>query len=860
MSDLGSAFTDKELKELEGEILSVYKQAAKDIEQKLNEFNSKYTVKEQIHLQELAEGKITQEQFNSWKKGQIFQGKQWEAKRDQIQGVVDDANSIATTILNGHMTNVFAANANFMSYQMEHTAGINFGFGVYDSATVSNLLKNNPQLLPEWKINEPKDYVWNQKIVNRSITEGIVQGEKLSQIADRLTTGLQTRNKNKMLTFARTAMTGAQNAGRHYSLDEAKGLGIKVKKEWICTLDFHTRTNHRLLDGQIKDNDKPFEINGYKIMYPGDPTAAPEMVYNCRCTMAGVVEDYPDDEYERYDNIDGKPIKNMTYSEWEKIKKKQEREAEGLFDMLDESQASGLVSIFANKKMSNLYNEMREVDTKTATAFYNELKKMGKPSEVWNQYVNGTLPDNIDTSRLNGILQAYAKKSGINIPIPDLPKPPIPTGGSTLKEIFGGKKMSNVYNEMKGTDTKTANQFYKELGKIGKPSDVWQQYLDGKLDDDKKSIIEGILNDYAKKANLIKPVTPTSINIKGLVGDKKMSNFYNELKGKDSKLANQFYKELQGLGKPSEIWQKYVNGEIKSDKIDDILKRYFGDKIKPEIIKPTTKTTSKPAAKTTSKKETIKIPDKNWVEKSIDKSKFNGSSTNAEKTRERVIDQVMKTPEKYRQCFTDTIKHTKFFNEKDKAFYRDSEKGISINLDKVLARDKSYGTLFHETGHAMDYAYMRLRYPNKKLWQYDYEDRTSQMPKFLAAIDKDLARISKEIDNSKSEISMYHKDMWDDASKGVQDFFSALKPLNDQGPRKGKIPKNLLNVRYNWSHSYSYYTRYDDPMIDAASELFANISGGYGDEKQMKYMKKYFSNSVSVFEEIIDEMSKLITL
>lgn len=771
MSDLGSAFTDKELKELEGEILSVYKQAAKDIEQKLNEFNSKYTVKEQIHLQELAEGKITQEQFNSWKKGQIFQSKQWEAKRDQIQGVIVDANSIATTILNGHMTNVFAANANFMSYQMEHTAGINFGFGVYDSATVSNLLKNNPQLLPEWKINEPKDYVWNQKIVNRSITEGIVQGEKLSQIADRLTTGLQTRNKNKMLTFARTAMTGAQNAGRHYSLDEAKDLGIKVKKEWICTLDFHTRTNHRLLDGQIKDNDKPFEINGYKIMYPGDPTAAPEMVYNCRCTMAGVVEDYPDDEYERYDNIDGKPIKNMTYSEWEKIKKKEEREAEGLFDMLDESQASGLISIFANKKMSNLYNEMREVDTKTATAFYNELKKMGKPSEVWNQYVNGTLPDNIDTSRLNGILRAYAEKKGINIPIPDLPKPPIPTGGSTLKEIFGGKKMSNVYNEMKGIDTKTANQFYKELGKIGKPSDVWQQYLDGKLDDDKKSIIEGILNDYAKKANLIKP-----------------------------------------------------------------------------------------AAKTTSKKETIKIPDKNWVEKSIGKGKFNESSINAEKTRERVIDQIMKTPEKYRQCFTDTIKHTKFFNEKDKAFYLDSKKGISINLDKVLARDKSYGTLFHETGHAMDYAYMRLRYPNKKLWQYDYKDRTSQMPKFLAAIDKDLARISKEIDNSKSEISMYHKDMWDDASKGVQDFFSALKPLNDQGPRKGKIPKNLLNVRYNWSHSYSYYTRYDDPMIDAASELFANISGGYGDEKQMKYMKKYFPNSVSAFEEIIDEMSKLITL
>lgn len=323
MSDSGAAFTDKELAKLEKEITSIYKQASKDIKQKLNEFNSKYAIKEQIHLQELADGKITQEQFDAWKKGQVFQGKQWEAKRDQIQDTIANANSIATNILNGHMTNAFTTNANFMSYQMEHDTGINFGFGIYDSATVANLLKNDPQLLPKWKINEPKDYIWNKKNVRTAVTQGIIQGEKLDQIADRLAKGLSTKNKNKMLTFARTAMTGAQNAGRIYSLNEAKNLGIDVEKQWMCTLDSYTRINHRLLDGQTRPNDEPFEISKYKIMYPGDPDAAPEMVYNCRCTLVGNVKKYPA-TYNRYDNIDGKPIKNMSYSDWEEAKKKGE--------------------------------------------------------------------------------------------------------------------------------------------------------------------------------------------------------------------------------------------------------------------------------------------------------------------------------------------------------------------------------------------------------------------------------------------------------------------------------------------------------------------------------------------------------
>lgn len=323
MPDLGAKYTDDQIIQMEKQLKSVYNQAYKDILQKQKDFNEKYAKKEAKYAAQVASGQMSQEEFDAWKKGQVFQGEQWQNKKKDILNTIYNSNKIATDIVNGKTQNVFTFNANYMSYELEHGAGVNFGFSLYDSATVVNLIKNDPQLLPEWKIDKAKDYTWNQKKLNRQISLGIIEGESLDKIATRFSDSLATQNFNKMRTFARTAMTGAQNSGRQISLNNAKSLGIKLKKEWMATLDHHTRINHRLLDGQKVNTDDDFEVNGLKIRYPGDPQAVPAMTYNCRCTMVGDIEDYPA-TYDRYDNIDGKPIKNMTYAEWEAAKSKGE--------------------------------------------------------------------------------------------------------------------------------------------------------------------------------------------------------------------------------------------------------------------------------------------------------------------------------------------------------------------------------------------------------------------------------------------------------------------------------------------------------------------------------------------------------
>ena len=51
--------------------------------------------------------------------------------------------------------------------------------------------------------------------------------------------------------------------------------------QWDATLDKKTRKAHRLLDGQIRELDEPFEIKGHKAMYPSN-FGIPSLDINCR--------------------------------------------------------------------------------------------------------------------------------------------------------------------------------------------------------------------------------------------------------------------------------------------------------------------------------------------------------------------------------------------------------------------------------------------------------------------------------------------------------------------------------------------------------------------------------------------------
>ena len=124
---------------------------------------------------------------------------------------------------------------------------------------------------------------------------------------------------------ARTAITAAQNAGRLDTYRAAQDMGIKLKKQWMATLDNRTRHAHAVLDGQTVDVDKPFKVDGYEIMYPGDSSAPGYLVYNCRCTQIAEVdgEDTSSGGRRARDPETGESVlvEDMTYAEWARWKR-----------------------------------------------------------------------------------------------------------------------------------------------------------------------------------------------------------------------------------------------------------------------------------------------------------------------------------------------------------------------------------------------------------------------------------------------------------------------------------------------------------------------------------------------------------
>lgn len=133
-------------------------------------------------------------------------------------------------------------------------------------------------------------------------------------------------NRDSAIRAARTAVTGAQNGGRQESYSAAAKMGIELEKQWLATLDGRTRHDHAAADGQSAAEDKPFNVGGYELMYPGDPSGPAHEIYNCRCTTIAKVKgvDMSDAKRRARDPETGKNvvIENQSYAQWAEGKRK----------------------------------------------------------------------------------------------------------------------------------------------------------------------------------------------------------------------------------------------------------------------------------------------------------------------------------------------------------------------------------------------------------------------------------------------------------------------------------------------------------------------------------------------------------
>lgn len=177
-----------------------------------------------------------------------------------------------------------------------------------------------PELMPNYPparaLRRGIDLAYGRRQITASVTSSILQGRSLRGIADDLQQRITTMDRTSAIRTARTAFTGAQNAGRMDSYAAAEKMGIKLKKEWLATLDSRTRHSHAALDGEKVGTDEKFS-NGCR--FPGDPQGRPGEVYNCRCTMVAALDDVDTSGAQR--RTRDELIPDMTYAQWEASKR-----------------------------------------------------------------------------------------------------------------------------------------------------------------------------------------------------------------------------------------------------------------------------------------------------------------------------------------------------------------------------------------------------------------------------------------------------------------------------------------------------------------------------------------------------------
>lgn len=118
-----------------------------------------------------------------------------------------------------------------------------------------------------------------KKAITAEISRGIATSLPYSDIARNISNA-SAAPLARANTIARTEGHRIQQTSTVDAQNTAKSKGADVVKQWDAALDGRTRDSHRMVDGEIRELDKPFS-NG--LMFPGDPSGSAAEVVNCRC-------------------------------------------------------------------------------------------------------------------------------------------------------------------------------------------------------------------------------------------------------------------------------------------------------------------------------------------------------------------------------------------------------------------------------------------------------------------------------------------------------------------------------------------------------------------------------------------------
>ncbi len=211
----------------------------------------------------------------------IYQIEYQKSLKTQVQVILEQLQANEFETLSDYLTNAYTDGFVGTMYDM-HGQDVPLIVPI-DQKQVVDAIQHDTKLKKKLydelglDINELKKQIASE--ISRGISTGLSYGEIARNIAD-----YAKIPKNRAMTIARTEAHRIQIQSTADAQKKAKAKGADVVKQWDATLDGDTRKSHRKLDGQIRELDEPFEVNGKKVMHPGG-FGRPEEDINCRCAL-----------------------------------------------------------------------------------------------------------------------------------------------------------------------------------------------------------------------------------------------------------------------------------------------------------------------------------------------------------------------------------------------------------------------------------------------------------------------------------------------------------------------------------------------------------------------------------------------
>ena len=298
---------ERQARELQGKLQLTYADAIDGMTSRIEASLKEFAADDARWRADVAAGRRDAKAYRAWREDQASRNDRLKALEKALTRDLTAADEMAMAYVNRVPAGVYAEGMNFATYEIERGAKANTSFTLYNKGTVMELVANEPDLLPQAAFDKAKDTAWNGRHVASAVTQAVLQGQTVPQLAASIA-GIAAMDQRAAMKAARTAMTSAHSLGKLKGYERAAGMGIDVEKRWLAARDSRTRGSHRHLDGETVKLDAEFS-NGLK--YPGDPDGPASEVYNCRCTLVPVIGDVEYDEVEPANKLGG-----MSYEEW----------------------------------------------------------------------------------------------------------------------------------------------------------------------------------------------------------------------------------------------------------------------------------------------------------------------------------------------------------------------------------------------------------------------------------------------------------------------------------------------------------------------------------------------------------------